>query len=447
MSLGTRYRVYITPVYSGMVYADEREITDYVRIDGLPNISRGIDSGDYEFGNYTYDDLSLIAINTNGIFSDASDSRSMFETTRDLSKIRVEFLDYLDEVTTVFKGLINDEATRFNAVGDEITFRVLSIDSVIKKTEVPAGLIESGDLVSQALFKMLSVPKISNVLTVLEANINPDLDFTIDDGEFFNGMNTREAANKLMLFSNSIMLIDSDENVIIQSRTHNLNAVHTFYGPYDIKYRQNIISLNAYNTGLHRNFTSIKVNSEQAQVDAYVETFGFRNKNFIAEFVNENETEAMIADRLMNEFKVPKIELNIEVPTRIARDVQLLDRVSLDWSLRIKPIDGTFLPIVGMAEIGDPETPLPDNFGSLVIDRNLCFKVIHITENPSDFYTILKLRQIGTEINDGVINEPTNCLVGFAIIGFAIICEGGDPCDYFEDSHVGSAMVGCTLVA
>ena len=88
-----------------------------------------------------------------------------------------------------------------------------------------------------------------------------------------------------------------------------------------------------------------------------------------------------------------------------------------------------------MAVIGDTDTPLPNAYGSISIPNVFGFKVIEIAENPRDFTSILKLRQI----NNLVFNAPGNCLINFAKIGESVICSGGTPCDAFLVGNIGSA--------
>ncbi len=445
--MSTRYRVYFTPRTEATTYGDETEVTDYVQFKGLTTIKKSIDSSDYDVGVFVYDDLELKCFNVDGYFNDESDTRSLFKYSRDLTKVRVLFTNDSGD-TIVYRGLVNEEATRQNATGDEISFRVLSRDSVIRSTKVSGGTISTGMTCKESLMAILDVPKINSVLTIDEANINPDYNFEVDLGSKFDNKNAREVLGKLLLASNSVMLIDDDGVVTIRNRAENTDTdILNLYGAYNLGYRQNTTRLTAYNTGKHRMFSAVKVNNTEEDDDAMISTFGYKQKKIELDFITNADTETAIATALLDEFKVPKIELNIEVPTYVARNVKLLDRVSLDWPLRIKPYGDTFLPVIGTATLNSAMTPLPSTFGSLSIAPNVAFKVIEIAENPNDFETILKLRQIGTTLSDGVFNTPDSSVVGYAVVGTSVIGGEGDLSDTFNPSVIGAAQIDATEVA
>lgn len=447
--MATTYKVYITPKSGpGDVYGTELDVTDRMMIKGIANVRRAIDSTDYDIGVYTYDDLKIRAVNINGYFNDESDVRSIFFWGRDLAKVRVVFSNS-DGDTITFRGLINDEATRLNSEGDEIEFRVLSRDSVIRNTKVSGGLISDGYTVTQALYAVLSDPQISSVLTVDVANINPDLNYVIDDGSQFANQSAREVLSALLFAANSVLLVDSTDTVIVRNRDEDTTrSILTLYGPFNINGHQNVIRVNDYNNGLQRRITSFKINDTEYSDTAFVETYGFKQKSKSLDFITDTTKALEIATNLVNEFKVPKLELKVDIASKDARSVQLLDRVSLDYPLRLKPKPGTFMPVVGTAKIDDASTPLPDAFGGFEISRNIGFKVIEIIENPQEFITTLKLRQIGQTLSDGWFTTPLSCaIVGFAVIGDAVICGDGDPCDAYNPAVIGSAKIGCTVLA
>jgi hypothetical protein len=443
----TYYKVYLTPRNGRITYGDEIEITDYVKLDGLPTITREVDATDYEMGVYKYDDLTLNVVNIDGYFNDEFDSRSIFAFGRDRAKIRVEFCN-TDGDTIVFRGLLNEEGTRLDPEADDISFRCLSRDSVIRNTKVSGGTIANGASCKTALVAILSATDITSVLNVSSANINPSLNFTIDLGSKFDNKSTRTVLNSLLLASNSIMLIDSDDNVIVRDRSEDTTRdILNLYGPFDIQQRTNIIRLTTVNSGMHRMFTAFRVNDTEESSLGYLTDYGYRQKAIDLNFVTDPDTESDIASELLEEFKVAKMECTVQVPTYVARASQLFDRVSLNYPLRVKPVEGKFLPVIGSTKIGDTEMPLPYTFGSLSIDPNVAFKIIGISENPKEFTTLLKLRQSGSDFAGGYYAQPTSCIIGYARVGEGLICAGGTECDQFTRSVIGAAQIGCTEIA
>lgn len=444
--MSIQYKVYLTPRSSETVYGTEIEITDYVLDTGLSMIRRGIDSTDYDMGAFFYDDLQLKCYNRDGYFNDEQDIRSIFTFSRDKTKIRVVYTDPNAD-TIVFRGLLNEEATRLDASRDEIVFRCLSRDSVIRTSRVSGGTITDGVTVKTALIAILNKPEITSVLNFSEANINPANNITIDNGAKLEEKSAREALNQLLVVSNSVLIIDASDNIIVQSRVHNDIDILYLYGPFDLKRRQNIIDIKNYNNGKQRLFTAFKINDTEELNTGYQQAFGYKQKKITAEFITALATEITIAQALVDEFKVPKVELEVIVQTSVARNVKVLDPVSINHPLRIDPVAGKFFPIVGQAKIGDSMTPLPYKFGSVSIPEQMGFKVIEIKEDPRSFQTTLKLRQIGTDTGDGFFTADTCARIGLATIGVGTVCGTGDIADGYNPSVVGAAVVGYTEVA
>lgn len=442
-----RYRVVFQPLSSENVYGDEIDVSDKITINGIKKIRRSIDAGDYNIGVFTYDDITLTGINFDGYFNDPLDSRSIFRYNRDRCKVTVKYIQFgtdgEETATITFRGLINEEATRVNPEKDEIRFKVLSRDSVIRTTKVPSGTVTNGTSVSTAILNILSTPKIQSVLNVDAGNINPDLDVTVDVGSELDNRPTKDALNELLLVSNSVLIIDSSDNVIVRSREENGDSpVLNLYGKHDIHRRENILSIKDYNTGLHRVFSSVMVNGQETSDSQIAKEYVERQKEITIDFITDDDTENDIAARLLRDFKVPKIEVRMRVPTHVAKDYDLLDLVSINYPLRVKPILGQKLPVIGITEVGESGFPLPDTFGSLVIEPNLAFKIIQIDEYPKDFITELKLRQIGITFSDGVFNAPGSNIVGFAVIGDAELGSGDLEGEIYNPGIVGGGQIG-----
>lgn len=456
------YKVYFTPLANkdSNIYGSEIDVSDRIEMDGIGSISKSIDAGDYDVGVFVFNELTLKGFNYNGYFNDENDSRSIFNSTRDRCKVRVVFykneairnsqgtiLSDTETTTITFQGIINEEGTRLDVVAESITFKVLSRDSVLRTTKVQGGAIDVGTLCSTAIFSILNQPKITSVLTVLEANINPPIDFAIDVATEFNDKSVKEALDWLMLATNSVLLVDSSGVVYVKDRSQNDITALNLYGKSDQQGRENIIDISSYNSGRQRMFTAVKVNDTEEENAVFVQAFGYRRKAVDLPWVTDLTKKQNIATALVDEFKFPKIELNVKVSTDLAKDVNLLDPVSINYPLRTKPRPGTFLPVVDVAKIDDALTPLPDLFGAIEIKPRMAFKVIGIDENPNEFTSVLKLRQWGKGYEDGFFDQPGSNLVDFAIIGESTLGPDSDPADTWNPSAVGAALTGFTRVA
>lgn len=450
--MSTVYKVIITPRNGQYTYGSPIDVSDNIDQSGVGLVTKSVDSADFDIGLFYFGDITLKGFNKQGYFNDPLDIRSIFfPFSRDLAKVDVIFSNQDGDVIT-FHGLINDAGTVFDVSNEEVTFNVLTRDSVIRDDSVAGGTIADGATAKQAFASILNVPRITAVLNYSDANNNPSNNIVIDLGSQFDNMAKKDAIAKLLAATNSVMVIDSSGNIIIKDRKEDttLNPLN-LYGKFDAIGRENILGIKNYNNGLQRMFTSIVVtdsnNNTQSEKNdpAMVATFGLRQKTFDFPFITDVGKQADIAQNILNTFHVPKIELEVDVPTSLVVNSNLFDLVSVTYPLRVKPHNGLFLPIVGVAKIGDSNTPLPDTLGSTVIDGNMAFKIISITHDEKQFISTLKLRQCGTTLSDGVLNLPKNSRVGFAVIGDGII--GGTGVQSFNPSVIGGARIGNTLVS
>lgn len=453
------YKVFFTPISQDddNVYADEVDVSDRILLSGVGNIKQSIDASDYNIGVFTFSDLELKGFNFDGYFNE-NDRRSIFQSTRDRCRVRIVFrkaimtrgdggtvLDSTETDTVTFRGLINEEATRIELIRDQIRFKVLSRDSVLRTTQVSAGVINDGDLASSAIFSILNTPRITSVLSVSALNINPDLDVTIDDGGFFDSKGVKESLDKLLFASNSVLIIDDDGTIHVQSRAHDPDADPLLlFGKFDPLKRENIISIDNYNQGRHRAFTSVVVNQTQSTNTIFAQAYGLRTKTFDLPFITDTGTETDIADRVVDEFKVPKTEMEVTVATDLIRDIPILSPVSISYPLRIEPFPGTFLPVFSVTMFNDADAPFPLQFGSTSIDSRTGFKIIEIEHHPEKFTSKLKLRQFGIDLDDGFFNTPFNNHFSFAIFSLAEFGDNADTSDTWNPSVFGAGEFSLT---
>jgi len=399
---GTQYRVYITPRVNADDYGDEVEVTDRVELKGLGTIKKTLDGGDYDIGAFTYSDVSMSCQNEDGFFNTEIDSRSMFPYSRDLAKVRVIFNRSVDEQTITYRGIINDEGTRVLVKEDKIVFKVLSRDSVIRKAQIIDGDALTSRTFRDAIYLILNDVIIRKVLTLSYDNISVGYDGTVNDGSSLTGKNCRDAIKEFLLLSNSVMKINEDDEIIVTGRDETTTEPLKLYGPGNLKNLENIADIQNYNTGLHRVFNSVKINDTVVTNDASIENYGARKKEITADYLTNTVNIEDIANAILAEFAYPKLELQVKVETFIAKDYDLLDRVSIDYPVKNFPTS-QFLPIAGAFVAGDTDYLTPIVRGSVIIDPRIGFKIIEIAEDTRTFMTTLKLRQIGTTLNDGYL--------------------------------------------
>jgi len=438
------YKIYFTPRTGETSYGAEIEVSAKIIDTGVSTMKRSIDAGDYDIGVFYFGDVNIKAQNIDGVFSSEFDNRSIFTYSRDLTKVRVEYNDK-DGAVDVFNGLIDDKATKENFTTEVITFRALSFDSVIRVARVPPDTISDGTLASAAFKSLLNRSQITSVLTFDATKINPANDVTIDVGEKFDNITTKDAISKLLLATNSVFIIDSDNKMVISSRDHEYTSITTLYGPYSKVGSQNILSLKKYNDGKQRQFTVVKVGEQTSLQQSYVDNFGYRQKNITSlDFITNTDTQKSVGEKLVDEFKFPKIELEVELETSFAKDFELLDWVNVDYPLRVVP-DDKFLPIVDSCKIGETSKALPNEYGSSRISYNTTFKVIEIKENVKTLTTILKLRQTGKDLSDGYFDYSLISIVGISKIDISTIGPGTQVLG--ESQNIDRAIIGTTQSA
>jgi len=444
----SRYKAYLYVLLSQYIYDTVGiDITERVIWGGIPAIKRsGGDAADYGFGTFVYSDIDLKCANVDGYFNDENDSRSIFKYNRDKAKVNIVLNDDIVGDKIIFSGIINEEATKTSGEKEEIQFKVLSRDSILRTLKVQSGIITNGMLCSDAIKSLLNQTEVLSVLNYSASNINVGADFVIDDGNYFSEMATRKALDDLLITSNSIMLIDSNYNMIVKSRQENsTTSVLNLYGPFDIMGRQNIIGLSDYNSGKHRIFTSVIISGVEYENVAYSSTFGYKSKEFTFDFITTAATKLAVATGLCEEFKSSKIELKVEAPSTVVKGWDLYDRVSLNYPLRIVPAPGTFLPFVDVAKIDSTEMKLPISQGCIEVIKNIAFKIIEIVENVGYFTTTLKLRQIGKSLSDGTFSSTPLAMIDYAVIDLSTVSGTGSPS--YNPSAIGAALIDTTLVA
>lgn len=405
MSEPASIRVYMTPLVETGVYGETVDVTqdvdvsDLIKSGGLGTLKRQLDFGDFDIGVYVFGDITLKCINYDGRFNDSSDWRSMFPYRRDLTKVEIKVISGEGVVYSRFKGLINDDATKQDYAKGEASIRVLSLDSIFRKNNVAGGAISNGNSFKSAIETILNVPEVTSILGYDVANIELGYNGTIDDASVFDQAIIKGALDDLLLASNAILYIDGSDNIIVTPRKER-DTTHYFYGNDHIEGRDNIINISNYNNGTQRGFNTIKVNETVRTNDGWAEEYGVREKSFDLGFITNETTEEEIGDALLAEFAVPKPELEIEVSSFDAVQVDLLHKVRVDFDYMKRPPPGQdLLTLTGTATTGSAVTNTAT--GNIRIRPEQIFKVVGIEERPRQMITKLKLRQVGNLTSEG----------------------------------------------
>ena len=407
------YKIFITPLVQEDVYGDvvdeskDVDITDFVKRGGMGAISREIDNQAYETGVFNYGSIRLKLINFTRKFNDENYPESIFPFSRDRAKVDVIYISDSAVETIIFKGLINEEATRQdeNVVSDDkagtVSLRVLSQDSIFRKANIKGGTVSIGMDFDTAFQAILNTPFITNVIGFDAAKINADFNGTVDNAEFFSNIPVREGLNALLKAANSVLLIDDNNDMAVRSREENSNTPHEFYGAGNLEGKENIIKMKSYNTGLQRTFNSVTVNGKNRSSGKHISRYGLRFKEDNFDFITNEETAQDIAQKILTEFWFPREEVELEFPTEKVEDVRLLDKAKVFYPYRLKPARNSTIPVYGQV-VADGSSLFPHVSGSFKIEGNLIWKVIKISRNVRNLRTTLRLRRTGNVLSSGV---------------------------------------------
>lgn len=385
------HQVLITPLKNDNEYGIEVDVTDFLAAGGIGNVVQSIDAGNYDIGLYTYADLTLTLINYDGRFNNNTHAESMFYHTRDRAKVTVKFYDNAGAASIVFKGIINDEATTQNFTNETVQIRVLSRDSILRKTIVVGGLITDGMLFSNAIKALLNRSSITSVITYDASLISVALDYTVDVASVFSDKDTREVLDQLLSASGSVFRINSNDKMVVSPRTITDKDALALYGGGDPLQQDNILSIKSFNDGLQRTFNTFTVNGRTASDADYIIRYGSNIKEFTFDSITSTVTATAIATYLLGQFKAPKNELEVVVPVDVAKNAEILDPVTISFPKKFIGYKGTRVPIAGVAIAGADYTPYAS--GGIVINNNKVWKITAITQDTKNFQTILRLRE------------------------------------------------------
>lgn len=372
-----RFRVYIKPFDEDGNYTAYREVTSDVVESSIGVISRALDNAEYSIGVYLNNNFTLKMNNIDGLYSDVDVQKSMFRYTRNDSLVKVTWEiatndgplcgetnagdddAILSEEIALYIGLLNDESFSFALDTHQATFKVLGRESLFKKATVPYSSINNGDLISDVLYALLNQEIITDLLTVSALNINPGNDVVIDDISDFENKDVKAIIDQLLLVSNSVLYVDSDDNIIIKDRTPTADLQYTFYGQASLIGIENIVNIQNIRNGVNRvfNYLTWQDNSTPVSDSSSITTFGRRAKEFNYGFITNATNQATLLNSILTEFADKKLEMEIDVPLNYdTYALDLLDRIAIDYPTVYYP--GEYdLPICGIAICGQAVLP------------------------------------------------------------------------------------------
>lgn len=386
-------RIYLQPFDDAGMFGEEIEVTSDVDRDALGKIKRSLGDTTYDIGILRYNNLSLKLQNWHGKYSDVDNLKSVFRFRRSGSKVRVTWApaapaicgiavcgeSILSEEVTIYRGILNDDASVMDADDQIMHFDVLSYDSQFSKVIVPYSDLSGSDTLKDILVKILDQAAITRYATVDSEDINLEVDYIPDDLTWFENKTGKEAIEKILLVSNSVLYIDQD-SIIATGRTPSDEVKESFFGQNSAIGNENITGINDFRNGNNRiiNFVRWQDSSVSESNGESIGKWGVFLKELDVEFVTDSDKQSQSAESIVDEFKEPKKELRLETfITADSIELKFLDKVDIDYPTVVEA-SGKYLPVVGLTQIGDFESPLPRSLWDFNLNQDQKFKIMGI---------------------------------------------------------------------
>ena len=402
----SRIRVYIKPFKDDGEYGDFIEVTDDVDINGVSSIRASIDSTEYDAGVFKFSNFTIKLANESGRYSDVDVFQSIFRTRRNDSIVRVTWdpnafddavagLHVLGEnETTVFEGLLSDDATKLNLKDQKINFQCLGYESLLERTEVPFSSLSVGNTFEQIVKTCLDQAPFNTHITVSASNISCGTNLASDAIADLENQTVKEAMDEILIVSNSVLYIDSGV-VYVTDRTPSATTQYTFYGQASDDGIENIANITNFRTGVNRvkNLLTWEDTNEAEFDQTSKDNYGVRKKQVSSGLITNATKKRTILSNFRDEFKNAKQELDLDSTLNIGRvKLSLLDKVEIDYPTVFVPADDGDLPLWGRVSWGNFRYPVGQ--WSATISTDTEWKVIQIKYNLTKGTLSYKLREV-----------------------------------------------------
>lgn len=385
------FRFYIKPFDDNGILQDYIEVTEDVTYNNMGRISQKIDNDRFDVGVYKFDSISFKLRNDHGKYSSVGNLESIFRFRRAGSQLKITWdindnppqagVAILGRVftgieTTVFEGIIDDDAATLDIDSQQITIRGLSSDAIFSGVETPYGSISVGDLYSDILYTLLNQAEITKYVTVDAGNINVGLDLQIDVKSELENTTVKEAIDKILFQSNSVLWIENS-TVYIANRDGGGASVKTFYGQGSNNGLEDILNISDISTGLNKTFnywtwagTTLKsVNTSSVTAN------GVRKKEISFDEITNSSKRQQVIDEQRTDFSDLKQEFDLTVPLTYENlSIGILDQVRVDYPNVYRAATADGLPIYGVAIYGT--SVYPNGEFSITISPDTPFKIM-----------------------------------------------------------------------
>lgn len=385
-----RYKVYLKPFDdAGEYLPDFIDITKDVI--SISDISIKIDSSEFDVGVVRNSGVNIVLRNDQGLYSDPQNILSVFRTKRKNSIVKITWdkadkdlvcgfftcgEDILGYEQVIFEGVLNEINSTIDIQKQQIQFNILGYESLLDELETPFSDINNGDDISEVILKLVDQAPFNQLVTVDAPNINVGIDNAIDDKTEMEPNTVGENLKLILLACNSVLYL-KDNTLFITARTASADTKFNFYGQGSITGIENVINIPKYRDGLNRtfNYWVWEQTNNISKDPSSISTYGVFKKEMQIPIITNDTKRLDILDANREEFSFPKPELELISPvTYNTIDLNILDKVSIDYPTIYTPSDSNPLPRYGTAIYGVSRYPYSQS--TLTIDSERRFKIL-----------------------------------------------------------------------
>jgi len=407
----SRFKAYIKPFDTNGDYVDDYiDVTGDVDFNSFSTLSQKIDNSSYNVGIFNFNSINLKLRNEHGHYEDVNTPNTIFSFKRTDSKFKLTW-SIGDDITQcgnaicgavpanlevdVYKGLLNDESFASDISNQKVTFKVLGLESILRRVDVEDVTITAGQTFSTILLNVLNQTPITDLLTVSGANISVGTDQVIDSAADFTGKTVKESLDELLKLSNAILYIENDV-IIITPRVESATLDYTFFGQASVNGTESIQNLSAIKSGLDRtfNFWQWQDTPLSPVIDPSSKTtYGVRKNSISGGSITYSGKRTAILTNLKDEFKNPKREFDLTtILDYTTLELFILNKVQVDYPTPYSPPEGDITPLFGVAIFGISRFPYGE-FG-ITISEDDRFKIMGRKINIKDQLITFSLREI-----------------------------------------------------
>ena len=407
----SRFKAYIKPFDTNGDYVDDYiDVTGDVDFNSFSTLSQKIDNSSYNVGIFNFNSINLKLRNEHGHYEDVNTPNTIFSFKRTDSKFKLTW-SIGDDITQcgnaicgavpanlevdVYKGLLNDESFASDISNQKVTFKVLGLESILRRVDVEDVTITAGQTFSTILLNVLNQTPITDLLTVSGANISVGTDQVIDSAADFTGKTVKESLDELLKLSNAILYIENDV-IIITPRVESATLDYTFFGQASVNGTESIQNLSAIKSGLDRtfNFWQWQDTPLSPVIDPSSKTtYGVRKNSISGGSITDSGKRTAILTNLKDEFKNPKREFDLTtILDYTTLELFILNKVQVDYPTPYSPPEGDITPLFGVAIFGISRFPYGE-FG-ITISEDDRFKIMGRKINIKDQLITFSLREI-----------------------------------------------------